>query len=203
MRSLLSLLMFASMLWLLALGWFVGTMPTKLLPVDEKADAIIVLTGGTERVEHGIVMLAEQVAPVLFISGVGEDATEAEILDAHATQEIREKIYETGGEIVLDHISRSTVSNADQSAMFIQKRGIKTIRLVTADYHMKRALLEFRLSNPDLTILADPVFPKRFKRHAWWAHDNTRRLLFSEFYKYYIVLLREALRPTDSPTPHE
>ena len=203
MRSVLSLLMFAIMLWLLALGWFVGAMPTTPLPADEKADAIIVLTGGSERVEHGLAMLAEQVAPVLFISGVGEDATEAEILDAHTSQETREKIYESGGEIVLDHIARSTVSNADQSREFIKTRGIKTIRLVTADYHMRRALLEFRLANPDLTILADPVFPARFRREAWWQHDNSRRPMLSEFYKYYIVLLREVVRPTEAGATDE
>jgi hypothetical protein len=60
---------------------------------------------------------------------------------------------------------------------------------------MKRSLREFRTANPDLKIYADPVFPEGFKRNEWWEHENTRRLVFSEFYKYWAVLLRDTVRP--------
>lgn len=195
MRLLLSLIVSFAMLWASAVLWFVITMPTEPLPSTTKTEAIVVLTGGKGRVEHGLTMLAEGAAPVLFISGVGEHVTEATILDAHATQETREKIYETNGEIVLDHIARSTVSNADQTAVFIRERGIKTIRLVTASYHMRRSMYEFRGANPGLKIVADPVFPEGFRRDVWWEHENTRRLIFSEFNKYIAILLRDLVRP--------
>lgn len=197
MRFLFSILMLSVIAWSLAVVWFVNAMPRDLLPPTEKADAIIVLTGGQDRVEHGFAMLGEGAAPVLLISGVGEHVTEEEILNEHATDEIRNHIYEHGGEIVLDHIARSTVSNADQSAAFIRDRHIKRIRLVTANYHMKRSVHEFRMASPEVVILPDPVFPAEFRREQWWAHGNTRRLVFSEFYKYFAVLLRDVLRPTE------
>ncbi len=187
--------MMAAILWSAALVWFLHSMPTERLSAEPKAEALVVLTGGTGRVEHGFAMLAEGAAPLLLISGVGERVTEAEMLAEHATPAIRSRITKISAEIVLDHVARSTVSNADQSVAFLAKRDIRTIRLITANYHMKRSLHEFRAANPELDIIPDPVYPEGFERDTWWVHENTRRLVFSEFYKYFAVLLRDALRP--------
>lgn len=203
MRFLLSLLTFAVLLWAASLAWFVMTMPREPVPADNKAEALVVLTGGSGRVEHGLNMLAAGAAPVLFISGVGEQVTEEEILTAHADAATRERIYEAGGEVVLDHVARSTVSNADQTAEFLRARSIKVIRLITADYHMRRSLREFRTAMPDIEIVPDPVFPEGFRRSEWWQHENTRRLVFSEFYKYLAVLLRNTLSPTMKQPAYE
>lgn len=195
MRFLLSILMLTAIAWSGALLWFVNAMPGEALPASAKADAIVVLTGGKSRVEHGLKMLADGAAPVLFISGVGQKVTKNQMLNEHANAETREKINATGAEIVLDHVARTTVSNADQSATFIKTRGIHSIRLITANYHMKRSMHEFQDASPEVEILPDPVFPDDFRRDQWWRHDNTRRLVFSEFYKYLAVLVRDAVRP--------
>jgi len=190
--------MLSAILWSAALAWFVHTMPAQNDVADTKVGALVVLTGGEDRVEYGLTMLADGMAPVLFISGVGAKATEEEMLSSHATANVRERIYEAGAEIILDHEAKSTVSNADQAANFIRKRGITTIRLITANYHMKRSMREFRNAIPEITILADPVFPSGFRRDEWWQHENTRRLVFSEFHKYFAVLLRDWIRPASS-----
>ncbi|MFZ4540651.1 MAG: YdcF family protein [Rickettsiales bacterium] len=194
MRFLLTLIMLAAILWSGALAWFVNTMPEQNIAAAAKTEALVVLTGGADRVEHGFEMLAKGAAPVLFISGVGAHATEEEMLSTHASAETRESIYQHNGEIVLDHVARSTVSNADQAAEFIKKRNIKSIRLITASYHMKRSMQEFHTAIPGIEIVADPVFPSGFRRDEWWAHENTRRLVFSEFYKYFLVLLRDSVK---------
>ncbi len=188
--------MMTTIAWSVALVWFLHSMPTEQLPATRKAEALVVLTGGTGRVEHGFAMLAEGAAPLLFISGVGERVSEAQMLAEHASLPIRKRITEIAPEIVLDHVARSTVSNADQSVAFLAKRNIHRIRLITANYHMKRSLHEFRAANPDLEIIPDPVYPEGFERDTWWMHENTRRLVFSEFYKYFAVLLRDTLRPS-------
>ena len=190
--------MLSAILWSAALAWFVHTMPAQNDVADTRVGALVVLTGGEDRVEYGLTMLADGMAPVLFISGVGAKATEEEMLSSHATANVRERIYEAGAEIILDHEAKSTVSNADQAANFIRKRGITTIRLITANYHMKRSMREFRNAIPEITILADPVFPSGFRRDEWWQHENTRRLVFSEFHKYFAVLLRDWIRPASS-----
>jgi uncharacterized SAM-binding protein YcdF (DUF218 family) len=198
MRFILSVLMLSGIVWSAALAWFVHTMPAQNDVADTRVGALVVLTGGEDRVEYGLTMLADGMAPVLFISGVGAKATEEEMLSSHATASVRERIYEAGAEIVLDHVAKSTVSNADQAANFLRKRGITSIRLITANYHMKRSMREFRNAIPEITILADPVFPSGFRRDEWWQHENTRRLVFSEFHKYFAVLLRDWIRPASS-----
>lgn len=194
MRFLLTLLMLAAILWSGALAWFVNVMPSASLPASRTTEALVVLTGGKARVEHGLEMLAAGAAPVLFISGVGEHVTEEQLLSEHADAKLREKIYANDREIVLDHVAHSTVSNADQAAEFLRERNIKSIRLITASYHMRRSLREFHTAIPEVSIVPDPVFPEGFRRDEWWKHDNTRRLVFSEFYKYWAVLVRDSLR---------
>lgn len=170
-----------------AFAWFIQTLPTSR-PGDVRTEAIIVLTGGNGRVEQGLIALARGDAPVLFISGAGHRVTRAEMIAAHAPPAIRTEIAERNPEIVLDYVASTTRSNADQAAEFVAERGIRSIRLITAYYHMPRSLLEFRNKIPGITIVADPVFPSHYRRHGWWQDSTTRRLVFSEFWKYFAAL---------------
>jgi uncharacterized SAM-binding protein YcdF (DUF218 family) len=187
-RATLSLLAASLLVLMGAFVWFVLQIPAAPLEEPVKADAIIVLTGGNGRVEQGLVALASGDAPVLFISGVGERVTRWQMVVAHSTPEVRERIAERDGEIVLDYIASTTRSNADQAAEFVHTRNIHSIRLVTASYHMPRSLLEFRLQMPDVQIIADPVFPADADRRRWWNDAPTRKLVFSEFGKYFAAL---------------
>lgn len=190
--------MYIAAVWFVALLAFIYSIPTKPLAADRKADMLVVLTGGGDRVEHGFDMLAKGSAPVLLISGAGKNVTEERMISEHATQAVRERIYERGGEIILDNMARSTVSNAGQSAAIIKKRKVKSIRLITANYHMNRAVHEFQAALPDIEIIPDPVFPSEFRRNEWLSHGNTRRLVFNEFYKYLAVLMRDLVRPSSA-----
>ncbi len=140
------------------------------------AEAIVVLTGGAERVETGLRLLDQGAAPVLLVSG------------AHATLTVAELARVTGrapgslaGRVVLGHAAATTIGNAAEAAAFAQARGIRSLRLVTADYHMPRALLEFRRALPGVALQPHPVRPASFAalpRERRWA------LLFGEFVKY-------------------
>lgn len=185
------------MLWAISLAWFVYSMPSQSASPSAKSEAIVVLTGGQGRVEHGIDMLALGAAPVLFISGVGEHVTVEQLLLEHADAKTRDQLMHADVDIVLDHVARSTVSNADQTANFLREKNITNIRLVTASYHMKRSMHEFKAVLPDIKILPDAVFPDGFQREGWWGHENTRRLIFSEFYKYWVVVVRDWLKPAE------
>lgn len=190
MRAFFSMLMLAVLFWLGSFVWFIQSLPVDPVPSQVKTDAIIVLTGGADRVEHGLEMLAEGAAPVLFISGVGPHVTKAQMLAAHASASASQRLALTQPEIVFDYEAATTETNAQQALAFVRSRNIHSIRLITAHYHMPRSLLEFRRVMPDVMLVADPVFPEGFRRNQWWQHDNTRRLLFSEYYKYYGAMLR-------------
>ena len=192
------MLIAAAIIWSMALLWFVQTMPQDATPASVKTDAIIVLTGGNGRVERGLAMLAADAAPVLLISGVGQHVTLPQMLAAHATRGVQQQIIsrDPAAHIVLDYMAETTQSNAEMATRFITERHIHSIRLITAHYHMKRSLLEFKTAMPELDIITDPVFPDGFRRNQWWQHEPTRHLVFSEFYKYFAALLLR--KPADT-----
>jgi uncharacterized SAM-binding protein YcdF (DUF218 family) len=74
----------------------------------------------------------------------------------------------------------------------MRDQGFKSLRLVTANYHMPRSLLEFRHAMPDLEIVPHPVFPENFKQDEWWLWSRSASLVASEYSKYLIALLRTA-----------
>lgn len=188
MKFMTTLLIIGLLAWGCALAWFIGMIPNEPTAPTLKTDAIVVLTGGNARVERGFEMLADGAAPLLFISGVGKEVTLPQMIAAHATPAQREQIKAKGATIVLGYLASSTQTNAEEVAAFVRTHDVHSIRLVTAHYHMPRSRLEFRHALPGVTVVADPVFPDDFHADAWWSHDKTRRLLFSEFYKYYAVL---------------
>ena len=199
MRFILTVLTLAALIYCSALAWFLATIPAANPVITEKTPVLVVLTGGYARIEHGFELLADGVAPVLYISGVDDHVTRQQLLKDYANDDLRARVAASGGEIVLDQVARSTVSNAQQTALFLKQRDFTTIRLITANYHMRRALHEFHLAMPNVTIIADPVSPKEFQRGDWWMNDIARRVIFGEFHKYMAVLLRDWLRPAAAP----
>ena len=183
MRWLLTFALLVLLLWGVACCAFLISMNMPASDSSERADALIVLTGGNGRVERGFTLLADQSAPVLFISGVGAKVTLAEMLAAHAKPATRDRILHLGSEIVFDYKASSTQTNASEAADFVRQRGYKTIRLITAHYHMSRSLLEFDVALPGVRILREPVVPESFAKQNWWSDPAARRLVWQEFLK--------------------
>jgi uncharacterized SAM-binding protein YcdF (DUF218 family) len=92
--------------------------------------------------------------------------------------------------MVLGHTADDTRGNAAETARWIKKEGFQSLRLVTANYHMRRSLLEFKRLMTGVTIIPHPVFPQGFKAEAWWIHWGSFRLVVSEYVKYLIALVR-------------
>ena len=117
----------------------------------EVADAIVVLTGGADRIEAALRLLANGRAPLLLVSGVagGVDLTDIGHrvpLDA-----------EQAGRVTLGRIAQSTAGNAAETALWSKTHGVKRLIVVTAGYHMPRALLELQRALPDVQLLPAPV----------------------------------------------
>ena len=92
--------------------------------------------------------------------------------------------------IDLGHTAGDTYGNAEETADWMHEHQYKTMRLVTADYHMRRALIEFRMAAPDIEILPNPVHPAMGDDAAWWQNQQTLGLLTGEYGKYLIVRWR-------------
>jgi uncharacterized SAM-binding protein YcdF (DUF218 family) len=160
---------------------------------DAHTDAIIVLTGGSLRVPYGVKLLGEGKADRLLISGVGKHVSLNELLKEQLDDATRAAIQKRDAIIALDYRADNTRNNARETARFIRKHNFHSVRLVTANYHMQRSLLELQHAMPDVTIIADPVFPEAFRRNQWWRDATTRRLVLSEFHKTYAAMARYAL----------
>jgi uncharacterized SAM-binding protein YcdF (DUF218 family) len=179
MRRWLLRLGVAGLLALLALGlgfrsFLAATRAAPAAPAP--AAAIVALTGGAERVETALRLLEEGAAPVLLISGANAALTLPELARVHGRPP-----GSLDGRVVLGHAAATTVGNAAEAAAFARARGVGSLRLVTADYHMPRALLEFRRALPGVVLQPHPVRPASFAalpRGRRWA------LLFGEFVKY-------------------
>ena len=100
--------------------------------------------------------------------------------------------------IVLGHAADDTVGNATETAAWMGREGFSSLRLVTAAYHMRRALLEFRRAMPEAAIVAHPVFPDAFKRDRWWRWPGTAHLLAVEYTKYLAAVARPLFAPKKS-----
>src|ERR1700744_124125 len=66
--------------WLAGLLWFASTIPETVEDTGTHTDAIVVLTGGSERIETGVHLLGDGLAERLFVSGVGEQVKAGSLL---------------------------------------------------------------------------------------------------------------------------
>jgi len=173
------LLLAVAALWLGGFLWFARQIPHGVADLDTDTDAIVVLTGGSLRVQSGLTLLASGKAKKLFISGVYHGTDVAALLKAsHQSPE------HVACCIVLGHEADNTLGNALETAQWMHQEGFHSLRLVTASYHMPRSLLEFSRAMPDVSIIAHPVFPERDRADRWWGSPR----VFAEYHKYLLAL---------------
>lgn len=178
-------------LWLGGLAWFVQQIPSAPLPADSKADAIVVFTGGSGRLEYGLKLLAEGRANKLFISGVHQNTMED--IMRHAAPDVKEKLTALGPQaITLGRQAENTIGNAQETSEWLKQEGYHSILLVTSSYHMPRSIEEFEEATDDVTIIPAPVFPGDFSPDDWQDADS-RALLLSEYHKLLAAQLRHWL----------
>jgi uncharacterized SAM-binding protein YcdF (DUF218 family) len=178
--------------WLGGLIWFAESIPRdRQAPSSaHSTDAIVVLTGGPARLKAGLVELEAGRARKLFVSGVNPRVELNELLRTAGQPAGAAECC-----IVLGYAADNTLGNAAETRQWMEREGYRSLRLVTANYHMRRSLLEFRRAMPHVDIVAHPVFPETFMRDSWWSWPGTLALIVSEYHKYLAVLVLERLTP--------
>ena len=162
--------------------WFAASVASmKPYDITKKTDAIIVLTGGDKRVNEGLDLLSQDKAQYLFISGVNKKVLPYDLVAIWGKNGV--KILPR---ITLGYAADNTASNATESLEWVKENNIKSIRLVTANYHMTRALLNFHNALPDVEIYKHPVVPDDFEpwKKQFWP------LTFSEYNKVLATWLK-------------
>lgn len=173
------------LLWAGGLAWFATRLPTAATEDTRPTDAIVVLTGGSGRVQRGLALLAEKRAEKLFVSGVYRG------VDVQQLLEVSQKTpQELACCITLGYEADNTRGNAAETAVWMRAEGLRSLRLVTSAYHMPRSLLEFRRAMPEIEIVAHPVLPHAYARNGWWPWPARARVIVNEYSKYLIAYLR-------------
>ena len=170
--------------WMAGLIWFAGQLPRTPTSNVERTDAIVVLTGGSGRLEQGLELLAAQRADKLFVSGVYRGVDVRQLLELFQTSPNLECC------IVLGYEADDTRGNARETRDWMRAQGFASLRLVTSAYHMPRSLLEFERTMPEIDIVRHPVFPKDYRPDGWWPWPASARLLLREYHGYLVALLR-------------
>jgi uncharacterized SAM-binding protein YcdF (DUF218 family) len=181
--------------WTGGLAWFARTMPSRPDASARRTDAAVVLTGGTLRFAGALELLAQDRADRLFVTGVHRDVDLAGLLRTAALPPGR-AVADFLCCVEIGHDALDTAGNAAETARWLAGKDIRSIRLVTANYHMPRALLEFRTALPQLDIVPHPVFPERVRPGEWWRHAGTASVVANEYNKFLRSWLRVFLAET-------
>lgn len=187
----------------LALSWLIGlvaygqSVPEEIKDTTTVTDAIVVLTGGSGRVDEGIALLERGMSPRLFVSGVGRSVSITDILETSPISQDN-----LSNRIAIGSDAEDTPGNASETSKWVEQNNIHSIRLVTAAYHMPRSLLEFQYAMPNVHMVAHPVFPDQVKAD-WWKYPGTTSLLAREYTKYIIAYLRVKLGLAPLPLSSE
>lgn len=154
---------------------FTAEPPNPLPP----ADGIVALTGGDNRIGAALGLLSEHQAPLLLISGAGRGTYLGDF-----TADDAAAITRYASAITLGHMAGTTHGNALEAAAWAKAHNMRSLIIVTADYHMPRALQEMHQELPGVTLIPDPVRPPAMRK---MISLPTLRLLAGEYTKYLTV----------------
>ena len=172
---------------ILALAWSIGLAgfaerAMQPPPPPPLADGIVVLTGGAGRIEAALSLLEQRRARLLLISGVQPRLDLAQLLRGDGL--VLPRGSGLGARITLGHAATSTVGNAIETSGWAHANGLHRLIVVTAGYHMQRALAEIGDALPNAALLPYPVLPPALLRPGSFA---TLRLLVTEYDKWLLV----------------
>jgi uncharacterized SAM-binding protein YcdF (DUF218 family) len=172
----------------LGLGFvrFASTLPGAEGPPVRHADALVALTGGSDRVAEAVDLLIDGQADRLLITGVNP-ATSSESL-ARRIPRLRRLV---GCCVTLGYRALDTAGNAAETAAWVRANNVRSLIVVTSDYHMPRALAELARALGPVELLPYPVVADGDA--PWWATPQRMRLIASEYLKYLVVVARQSL----------
>ncbi|AOL93658.1 YdcF family protein [Porphyrobacter sp. LM 6] len=149
MRRLLS---FVFLLWAIGFLWFVVALPQPATDA-QLTDAVIVPTGGAGRIARGLDVLDRGLAKKMLVSGV-----DPEVKPAEFAAEFGVRAEAMACCITLGFSAVDTRSNAAETAKWVAQNEVQSLRLVTTDWHMRRAASELDRTLPDhVTVIRDAV----------------------------------------------
>lgn len=165
------LLAFVAILYVLGFAFFAVTLGGPAPDDAPKVDAIVVITGGKGRIEYAARLLSDGKGKRLLIAGADPSVRKADLVHRlGGKRRLFECCVDLGSESV------DTRSNAEEAKRWMERRKFHSLRLVTSDWHMRRARYEFNRQFDDgTTIVSDAV-----------KTEPSFTTLFAEYNKYLL-----------------
>jgi uncharacterized SAM-binding protein YcdF (DUF218 family) len=134
-------------------------------------DAIVVLTGGSGRIEHAVDVMKQGKAKRLLVAGADPSVTKGDLARRlGGSRALIKCCLDLGSESV------DTRSNAEEAHRWLVKHNFHSVRLITSDWHMRRARYEFRkVLGGDYPLVTDAV-----------RSEPSFLTLFSEYNKFVL-----------------
>jgi uncharacterized SAM-binding protein YcdF (DUF218 family) len=134
-------------------------------------DAAVVLTGGPGRIEHAIDVLRDHQAKRLLVAGADPSVTKSDIVRRiGGSRRLVQCCVDLGSESV------DTRSNAEEASRWLVNHRFHSVRLITSDWHMRRARYEFeRMLGSKYRIESDGI-----------RTEPSFLTLFAEYNKYVL-----------------
>lgn len=152
------------------------------LPTEPRADGIVALTGGAQRIEDAAALLQQGSAGRLLISGVNEATSADAIADrVPYLHRLLNCCVDIGRE------AHDTRGNAHEARDWARRLGYDSLIVVTSAWHMPRSLAELRRTLPDVQLVAYPVNPDGRDYARWKQDPELFKLLVVEYTKYVVA----------------
>ncbi|MNI53755.1 hypothetical protein D3C73_1086080 [compost metagenome] len=145
----------------------------------KKADAIIVLSGGSGRVELGQKLYKDGDAPYLLLSNSKEiTSPSGDMLQTALALGI------PADAILTENAALSTYQNAKLTLPIMKQHGFTSAIVVSSDFHMRRVKLLFdhvyKHSGIELTYVGSD---SGYNAKRWWGDKYSRETTFNEYTK--------------------
>jgi len=186
LRIFLTVILLAVLAYAIGFVLFVSDLPAR--PASRpRADGIVALTGGDERLDAAVALLESGVGKRLLISGVSQAASKEEV----------GRLSDGGPRFRccadLGYTAEDTHGNAQETTQWARDNHFKSLVIVTGRYHMPRTLREFSTAMPDIALIPYPVDQAGIDLSGWWEHPRTARLLHREYVKFLFSVLTTRL----------
>ena len=202
LRRLASIFGLAGAAWVAGLFIFMSSLPKVTDRGAHRTDglaaeAVVVYTGGAERIASAVALLEQGAGDRLLISGVHPHATPQDLarLAAPSAETANNDIFDCC--IDLGREARTTIGNAAEAATWAKNHHFTSLILVTSDYHMPRAMLETRRRLPTIAIAPYPVYSGVIGDNGQGgARISDWGLLASEYTKFLAAKARGLFAPS-------
>lgn len=158
-------------------------------PMPAPADAIVALTGGSDlRLKAATDLLESGEGGRLLVSGVNPMATREDLWTVTgAAKPLFDCCVDLGFK------AADTVGNARETAEWARARRYHSLILVTADYHMPRAMVELEAAAPGVRIAPYPIATPDLDARRWLDSRRGTERMTKEYCKYLVALTRASL----------